>query len=104
MRARIAADDSGAALVLVLIIVTVLSVGLVAVLALSDTSIRTTVALRAQAGDTYAADAAAQIAIDQIRRDAFPGTCDPTQPDWAWCGSRLATTRMMFDRSGVVLP
>src|SRR2546427_4289459 len=62
MRAR--ADDSGAALILVLIIVTVLSLGLSAVLSLTDTSVRATVALRAQASETYAADAAAKIAID----------------------------------------
>lgn len=66
-----ATSDSGAALVLVLIIVTVLSLGLLAVISLSTTSIRTTVALRSQAGDSYAADAAAKIAIDQIRRDVF---------------------------------
>ena len=27
-----------------------------------------------------------------------------TQPDWVWCGSRLTTTRITFDRSGVALP
>jgi hypothetical protein len=73
MRSR-ATSDSGAALVLVLIIVTVLSLGLLAVVSLSTTSIRTTVALRNQAGDSYAADAAAQVLIDQIRRETF--ACD----------------------------
>jgi hypothetical protein len=77
MRARVASDDSGAALILVLIIVTVLSVGLSAVLSLTDTSIRATVATRAQASEAYAADAAAKIAVDQIRRGTFPGgDCD----------------------------
>jgi hypothetical protein len=73
MRSRLAADDSGAVLVLVLIIVTVLSLALLAVLSLSDTSIRATVALRAQASETYAADAAAKIAVDHVLRT---GNCD----------------------------
>jgi hypothetical protein len=76
MKSR-ATNDSGAALVLVLILVTVLSLGLLAVISLSTTSIRTTVALRSQASSSYAADAAAQILIDQIRRDQFTCT-DPS--------------------------
>lgn len=79
MRPRIASDESGAALVLVLIIVSVLSIGMVGVMSLSDTSIRTTVAMRAQAGDTYAADAAAKIAVDEIRQGTFPDDCDTLQ-------------------------
>jgi Tfp pilus assembly protein PilX len=66
-------DESGAALVLVLIIVTVISLGLLGLLSLSDTSVRTTVGLRDQAAATYAADAAGQVAVDQVRRDAFNG-------------------------------
>lgn len=69
-----ATNDSGTALVLVLILVTVLSLGLLAVISLSTSSIRTTVALRSQASSSYAADAAAQILIDQIRRETF--SCD----------------------------
>lgn len=78
MRTRPAGEE-GAALVIVLIIVTVLSIGLLAVVSLSTTNIRAAVALRAQAGDSYAADAAAQIAIDELRRDFFPGNCSSAQ-------------------------
>ena len=51
MRSRFARarGDDGAALVLVLIVITVIALGLSALLSFSDTSIRTTVGLRDQA-------------------------------------------------------
>lgn len=61
------AEDRGAALVLVLIIVTVIGLAGAALLTFSDTSIRTTVALRDQAGNAYNADGAAQVAIENLR-------------------------------------
>lgn len=61
------AEDRGAALILVLIIVTVIGLSGAALLTFSDTSIRTTVALRDQAGNAYNADGAAQIALDNLR-------------------------------------
>jgi len=47
--------------------VTVIGLAGAALLTFSDTSIRTTVALRDQAGNTYNADGAAQVAIDNLR-------------------------------------
>jgi Tfp pilus assembly protein PilX len=71
------ARRAGAALVLVMVIVTVISLGLLGVLSLSDTSIRTTERLQEQASASYAADSAGQVAVDQIRRDTFnaAGSC-----------------------------
>jgi len=60
------AEDRGAALILVLFIVTVIGLAGAALLTFSDTSIRTTVALRDQAGNAYNADGAAQVAIDNL--------------------------------------
>jgi len=60
------ADDRGAALILVLVIVTVIGLAGAALLTFSDTSIRTTVALRDQASNTYSADGAAQVAIKNL--------------------------------------
>jgi hypothetical protein len=60
------APDRGAALLLVLVIVTVIFLAGAALLTFSDTSIRTTVALRDQAGNAYNADGAAQVAIDSL--------------------------------------
>ncbi|HEX6351478.1 hypothetical protein [Actinophytocola sp.] len=61
-------DDSGATMVIVLVLVTVLALGLSALMSMSDTSVRTTVGLRDQATDAYAADAAAKVVIDTIRK------------------------------------
>lgn len=60
--------DDGAVLILVLFIVTVIGLAGAALLTFSDTSIRTTVALRDQAGNAYNADGAAQVAIDNLSR------------------------------------
>jgi hypothetical protein len=67
-------DDDGAALVIALIFITVVAVVVAAVLALADTSLRTTVALRDQAANAAAADGAAQLAIDTIRHNTYTGT------------------------------
>lgn len=60
------AEDRGAALLLVLVIVTVISLGGAALLSFSDASIATTVALRDQAGNAFNADSAAQVAINSL--------------------------------------
>jgi Tfp pilus assembly protein PilX len=60
------AEDRGATLILVLFIVTVIGLAGAALLTFSDTSIRTTVALRDQAAAAYAADGAAQVAINNL--------------------------------------
>lgn len=64
-------DDRGAALVLVLIIVTVIGVGLAALLSRADTAVRTTVGLRDQVAATYNADGAAQAAINNLRNSTY---------------------------------
>jgi hypothetical protein len=68
MRARIKrSDDAGATLILVLIVITTMALVMGAVLSQTDTSIRTTLALRDQAGSAYNGDGAAQAAINNLR-------------------------------------
>jgi hypothetical protein len=74
MRSRIRrGDDSGSSLIFALIIITVVALAVSALLSFSDTSVRTTVALRNQASQAYDADGAAQVAINQLRKDNFGG-------------------------------
>jgi Tfp pilus assembly protein PilX len=68
-------NDQGAALLFALIIVTVVALVSAAVLSFSDTSVRTTVALRDQASAAYTADGAAQAAIRQLSNVAYPNNC-----------------------------
>ncbi|MCW3036382.1 MAG: hypothetical protein JWM17_1694 [Actinobacteria bacterium] len=73
MRARLRRlDETGSALILALIFLAVLSVGAAAILALADTSIRATLAVRTQGSTSYSADGAVQAAVNSIRsaRDA----------------------------------
>jgi hypothetical protein len=67
-------DDRGAALVIALIFVTVVVVVMAAVLAYADANIRATVALRRQASTAAAAEAAAEIAINALRKGNYNGT------------------------------
>ncbi|HEU5109815.1 MAG TPA: hypothetical protein VFT95_14830 [Micromonosporaceae bacterium] len=64
---RMRRDDSGAALLLALVVVTVVAIGAAVLLTFVDTNIRTTVQLREQAADIYNADAAMDAAIDELR-------------------------------------
>ncbi|OXM69167.1 hypothetical protein [Amycolatopsis vastitatis] len=73
MKRRWKGDDSGAALPLVLILVTVIAVVTGALLSFADTSVRTTVNLRDQAASAYTADGALQAAVNQIRTSTFTG-------------------------------
>lgn len=66
-------DDRGASLVLMLVIITVVSVVVTALVSFAFTSSRTAVQAREQRAATYAADGAAQIAINALRRDEFNG-------------------------------
>lgn len=75
MRSRVK-DEKGAALIFVLIIVVVLSLALAGVLSFADTNVRATERLRDQAGESYAADAAAQVAVDKLRADTFNGVAN----------------------------
>lgn len=64
-------DESGASLVMVLVLVTVIALGVTAVLSLADTSVRTTVELRDQAAAVYDADGAMQTAVNNIRNSDY---------------------------------
>jgi len=70
-------DDSGAALVLVLILVTVFAIGLSALMSFSDTSVRTTIQLRQQAAVSYNADGAIQAAINNLRQSTYSDVTAP---------------------------
>ncbi|SDP25453.1 hypothetical protein SAMN04515671_3432 [Nakamurella panacisegetis] len=73
-RARSCSDDSGAALIVALIIVTVFGLIIGATLTFADTSIRATVQLRDQGAVAYAADGATKAAVNSIRNSTFTGT------------------------------
>ncbi|HEY4021017.1 MAG TPA: hypothetical protein VGM75_20175, partial [Pseudonocardiaceae bacterium] len=64
-------DDNGAALILVLIVVTVIGISLGALLTFADSGVRTTEALRDQAAATYEADGGIQAAINTIRNSSY---------------------------------
>jgi hypothetical protein len=64
-------DDEGAALILVLILVMLISVSLGALLWLADTNLRATVNLRGQAATSADADGAIQAAITTIRNSTY---------------------------------
>jgi hypothetical protein len=81
------ADDRGAALLLVLIVVTVVALSGAAMLSFSDTSLRTTVALRDQGAGAYAADGAAQVAISELQNGSFPNNCATLAGDGLPLGS-----------------
>ena len=68
-------EDRGAALVLVLVIVTVIGVAGLALLDLSYTSIRTTFALRDQAAAAYAADGAGKVAVAKLAGGTYLNKC-----------------------------
>jgi len=70
-RRTIRTDDSGAVLILALIIVTVIALVVGALLSFGDTSLRTTVAMRQQATTAATADAGAQAALNTLRRNSY---------------------------------
>jgi Tfp pilus assembly protein PilX len=70
-------DDSGAALVLVLILITVFAIGLSALMSFSDASVRATVQLRQQAAVSYNADGAIQAAINNLRQSTYSDVTAP---------------------------
>ncbi|TDO35715.1 hypothetical protein EV643_122126 [Kribbella sp. VKM Ac-2527] len=73
-RLRRARDEDGAALVLVLIVITVAALGISALLTRADTGVRATVGLRDQAAATYVADGAMQAAINNLRNSDYNHT------------------------------
>ena len=89
-------EDGGAMLVVALIVITTVATVTGAVLAHGWTNLRTTVGLRAVAGTSYAADAAAKVAINNLRLGAddptwtqpsFPGVWD----DWVYTNNADGT-------------
>ncbi|MET8848957.1 hypothetical protein [Amycolatopsis sp. NPDC004625] len=73
MNRRWKGDDAGAALPMVLLLVTVIAMVLGVLLSYADTSVRTTVNLRDQAASAYTADGALQAGINAIRNGTFTG-------------------------------
>ncbi|HEX5407870.1 MAG TPA: hypothetical protein VFX16_36860 [Pseudonocardiaceae bacterium] len=73
MRHRFVHGDDGAALVFVLLIVTVTAVLIGALMSMARTSLTATIGLRAQTGSAYSADGAMQVAINSIRNSTFDG-------------------------------
>jgi hypothetical protein len=72
MRHRVAlGDDSGAILILALVIITVVTLVVGGLLTFSNTSLRTTVAVRAQDTTATTADGAAQAAVNTLKRNSF---------------------------------
>lgn len=67
-------DDSGASLVFALIFITIISVVVAAILTLAETSVRSTIRLRGEAGEAAAAEGAANIAINALRESTYVGT------------------------------
>lgn len=80
-RLRALRDDSGAMLVIALLVITAVSVVTGAVLGHGWTNFRATVELRGVAGTSYAGDAAAKVAINNLRLGSqAPGWVAPTFP------------------------
>jgi hypothetical protein len=79
IRARIGSNERGASLILALAFLSLFGVAIATLLSFADTSIRTTVAVRSQRGTVFAASAAAQTAINSIRKTpsmgAYKGPC-----------------------------
>lgn len=72
-------DDRGAMLVIALIIITTVALVTGAILAHGWVNLRSTVVLRGVAGTSYAADAAAKVAVNDLRLGS-------TSPDWVTPG------------------
>jgi Tfp pilus assembly protein PilX len=66
-----ARDDSGASLILALIVITVIATVVATLLSMADTSVRATVNLRDQAAASYTADGAIQAAVNNIRNSTY---------------------------------
>ncbi len=71
-------DDSGATLLMALIFITVVAVVIGTLLAFVDASMRGTIAVRAQAAQAAAADGAAQVAVNALRKSAYTGATGST--------------------------
>jgi hypothetical protein len=106
-----ARDDRGAILVFALIIITTIALVVGMVLTRGDGSLRATVALRQVAGSSYAADAAANVALNDLRTGQWLGTAPKTSPSWAYdnnpfdgCFGRDGDATNTTPRTGLTLP
>lgn len=90
-------SDEGAILIIAIIIVTVVAVVTGVVLTRGDGSLRATVALRDVARSSYAADAAAQTAINGLRTGHNVGSGEPTP--WYYTNA-IGTGCFGYDGSG----
>src|SRR5688572_27396413 len=89
MRVRDVRDDSGAMLIIALIVITSVAVVTGAVLSHGWTNFRATMSLEGVAGTSYTADTAAKVAVNNLRLGAkAPGWVTPTFPglwtDWVY--------------------
>jgi hypothetical protein len=75
-------NDDGAILVIAIVVVTAVALVVGTVLTRGDGSVRATVQLRQVAGTTYAADGAAQVAINDLRTGYNSGDAEPA--GWAF--------------------
>lgn len=95
-RLRSMREDSGMMLVVALVIITTVAVVTGAMLSHGWTNFRATVGLRGVAGTSYAADAAAKVAINNLRLGSdAPGWITPTFPgvwdDWVYTNNADGT-------------
>lgn len=95
------ADDRGAILVIAIIIVTVVAVVTGLVLTRGDGSLRATVALRDVARSSYAADGAAQVAINALRTGYNTGTGTDLGTPWFYTNADNGTGCFGYNGSGL---
>ncbi len=86
LRVRLRRQDEGAILIIALIVITVVALVTGVVLTRGEGSLRTTVALRDVAGTTYAADGAAQVALNALRTGYWDGNAEKPA-GWAFNNS-----------------
>ena len=89
-------DDSGAMLIVALIVITSVALVTGALLTQGGTNLRATVALEGVAGTSYAGDTAAKVAVNNLRLGAkAPGWVAPTFPglwtDWVYTNNADGT-------------
>jgi Tfp pilus assembly protein PilX len=88
---KVVRRDQGAALILVLIIISVISLVMSVILAQADTNVRATVNLRDQAANIYGADGATQAVLNALKTSGINCT-DPSNP----AGVQLGTVASPF--------
>src|SRR5690349_20033455 len=100
MNRRSLRDDDRAILILALVVVTTVALVVGMVLTRGDGSLRATVKLREVAGTTYAADGAAQVAINDLRTGYNRGDAEP--PDWVYTNA-LGTGCFGYNADGTAV-